>query len=69
MRNIRNVPRIGKMYCLRCEIELQRIESRRTGFCLECRRELVPSHIPEIQHERYLRRIGSYDKYKNKDSK
>ncbi len=50
------------MICLRCKMSLIG-ESLATGFCIRCRVNLIPSHIPEQQHKRYLKRIGAYEKY------
>jgi hypothetical protein len=37
--------------------------SKKTGFCVSCRKNLIVSSIPEPQHERYLERIGAYNEY------
>ncbi len=51
-------------FCLRCHLGLAWVESKEAGFCRSCRDNLVPSHIPEEQHKRYLKRIGAYETYK-----
>ncbi len=53
-------------FCLKCRMALAQVESWNTGFCLWCRRELITGCIPEVQHKRYLERIGAYEKYKEK---
>lgn len=49
--------------CIICDLPLAQPISFETGICASHRAEHIPSHIPEAQQRRYLKRIGIYEKY------
>jgi hypothetical protein len=58
---------IRSMFCFKCQMSLMQTISKTTGFCASCRLKLIVSIIPPAQQERYLERIGAYEKYKLED--
>jgi hypothetical protein len=48
--------------CKRCKIKMVLLDSIDIGYCRDCRKQIVPNHIPKDQHKRYIeRRYGQYE--------